>query len=79
MSRGEYIPTRHEMEKRLVELWKHILGREPIGINDNLFELGGDSIKAIQVMAALHQVQFKCELREIFQYPTISGLAPNRI
>ncbi len=77
MTRGEYLPAGNEMEKRLVQLWEQILGRQPIGINDNFFELGGDSIKAIQVMAALHQVQLKCELRQIFQYPTISGLAPN--
>jgi len=77
MAGNEYLPASTEMEQRLVDIWEQILGREPIGINDNFFELGGDSIKAIQVMAALHQVQFKSELRQIFQYPTISGLAPN--
>ena len=35
----------------LVEIWKDVLGVNKIGINDDFFSLGGDSIKAIQILA----------------------------
>ena len=52
------------------------LGIAPIGINDNLFELGGDSLMAIQLLSKV-QKQFGVELQpaEFFKQPTIAELA----
>ncbi|MCP4151406.1 MAG: amino acid adenylation domain-containing protein, partial [bacterium] len=66
---------RNEKEEILVELWKKLLGRETIGINDNFFMNGGDSIKAIQMGARLSKTGYKLEMSAVFRYPTIAKLA----
>ncbi len=80
MSTGvEFIAARNVLEERLVEIWKEILGAEEIGVNDNFFDLGGQSIKAIKVVMKV-QKEFKVSLnlQELFQNPTIDFIA-NRI
>ena len=70
-----YERPRNKIEEKLVWAWEKALGRKKIGINDNYFELGGDSIKAIQVAAFLSKENLKIQVRDIFQYPVISDLA----
>ncbi|MBJ8191456.1 non-ribosomal peptide synthetase, partial [Bacillus cereus] len=53
-----------------------ILGIPKVGIQDNFFHLGGDSIKAIQVSSRLFQAGYKLEMKDLFKYPTIAGLSP---
>jgi aryl carrier-like protein len=65
-----------EQEQLLEKVWKKVLGRNTIGINDSFFELGGDSIKAIQVVSGMYQSNYRLEVRDLFQYPTIEELAP---
>ncbi|MFB6367573.1 amino acid adenylation domain-containing protein [Paenibacillus elgii] len=67
-------PT-NEQERRLAECWKEVLGRESIGIKDNFFGIGGDSIKAIQLVSRMRQQQYKLAVRDVFQFPTIAELA----
>ncbi len=70
---------RNDIEEQLLKAWQSILGREGIGIYDNYFALGGDSIKAIQIVSRLRQEHLKIEVRDIFQYPTIAELSENVI
>lgn len=72
---GEYQAPRTETEAILVELWQQVLNREPIGIKDNFFHLGGDSIKAIQVLSRLTEYGLKLELTDLFEYPVIEELS----
>ncbi|MEC1926800.1 condensation domain-containing protein, partial [Bacillus velezensis] len=53
-----------------------VLGAEQVGIDDHFFELGGDSIKSIQVTSSLYQAGYKLDIKHLFKHPTISGLAP---
>ena len=46
-----------------------------LGIKDNFFNLGGDSIKAIQVLSKLNSYQLKLELKDIFEHPFIGELS----
>ncbi len=46
----EYMAPRNEIEEKLVKIWEEVLGVEQVGINDNFFSLGGDSIKAIRLI-----------------------------
>lgn len=64
-----------EMESILVDVWEEVLGVSPIGVNHNFFELGGDSIKVIQIAAQLHQRGFKMEIPQLFRNPSIKELA----
>jgi amino acid adenylation domain-containing protein/non-ribosomal peptide synthase protein (TIGR01720 family) len=75
-SEVDYTPPGNPMEEKLVEIWEQVLGRKPIGINDNFFMVGGDSIKSIQIAARMNMEGFKLEMRDVFQYPAISQLAP---
>ncbi|MBF0411478.1 MAG: amino acid adenylation domain-containing protein [Desulfamplus sp.] len=69
------IEPRNLEEELLVRVWKKILGVQHITIFDNYFYLGGDSIKAIQMVSFLAHENHVVEVREIFQNPTISDLA----
>lgn len=64
-----------ENEKILADIWAKLLGVEKIGIHDSFFELGGDSILSIQVIARANQAGLRLTPRQIFQEPTIAGLA----
>jgi amino acid adenylation domain-containing protein len=65
-------------EVKLVELWSRVLGmeKENISIDANFFDLGGNSLKAAQLTAHIHQTfQVQLSLGEIFKTPTIRGEA----
>jgi thioester reductase-like protein len=63
----------------LVEIWSQVLGKHTsIGINDDFFEIGGNSLKAVQVVSTLIK-EFDITIDQIFQYPTIAELAPRLI
>ncbi|MDD5753216.1 MAG: amino acid adenylation domain-containing protein [Methylococcales bacterium] len=64
-----------DIEKQLVEIWQDVLDQSPIGIHDHYFHRGGDSIRAIQIVARLRDRNLKLDVRDIFQYPTIYELA----
>jgi bacitracin synthase 3 len=76
VSRDNYMAPRSEEERILVEVWEEVLGTRPIGITDNFFSVGGDSIKAIQVSSRLYRHGYRTEIRDIFQHPSIQRLAP---
>ena len=63
-------------EALLVELLRGVLGRAEIGIHDNYFALGGDSIQAIQLASRVRAHGWMLRVRDVFEHPTIAGLAP---
>ncbi|UCH93477.1 MAG: amino acid adenylation domain-containing protein, partial [Candidatus Aminicenantes bacterium] len=68
------LPKNHIQEK-LIEIWQQVLGIEKIGINNNFFEIGGDSIKAIRISARLQNYGLKMEIKDLFLNPTIKQLS----
>jgi amino acid adenylation domain-containing protein/non-ribosomal peptide synthase protein (TIGR01720 family) len=64
------------VEKKLVEIWEKVLGRDNIGINENFFMIGGDSIKSVLVISRMSGAGYKLEMKDLFKYPVISALAP---
>lgn len=64
------------LEITVASLWREILGRKDIGIHDNFFDLGGHSILATRVMAAIsRRLSQKLPISDLFRYPTVSLLA----
>ncbi|MGG0163271.1 amino acid adenylation domain-containing protein, partial [Bacillus velezensis] len=63
-----------EMETLLSDIWQEVLGLDQIGVSDNFFTLGGDSIKGIQMASRLNQHGYKLEMKDLFQHPTIEEL-----
>lgn len=66
---------RNKVEEILLSLWTDVLGVKGIGINNNFFDIGGDSIISIQIIARANQLGLRLTPRLIFQYPTIEELA----
>ncbi|RAL25793.1 amino acid adenylation domain-containing protein [Thermoflavimicrobium daqui] len=71
-----YVPPVTQLEKQLVKIWQELLGIDPIGITDDFFQIGGHSLKAIQLMSMIHQkLEVEVPVRAIFEQPTIQQLA----
>ncbi|MGV2135904.1 non-ribosomal peptide synthetase [Agrobacterium vitis] len=74
-TRAEPIPARNAIEATLLEIWKAVLRREDIGIEDNFFDLGGDSIIGVQIVAKAQAKGLKLEPTQIFELQTIAAQA----
>jgi non-ribosomal peptide synthase protein (TIGR01720 family) len=72
---GEDVAPRSPVEERLAEIWASVLGVERVGIRESFFELGGDSILSIQVIAKARQVGIHLTPRQMFQHQTVAELA----
>ncbi|MEM9212761.1 MAG: amino acid adenylation domain-containing protein [Cyanobacteria bacterium P01_F01_bin.150] len=72
---SESVQPQTEREGQLAEIWRSLLGLEQVGIHDNFFALGGDSILAIQAIAKARQVGIHLAPKQLFQYQTIAELA----
>ena len=60
----------------LCKVYGEVLGKERVGINDNFFMLGGDSIRTIQIASRLNQEGYKISTQDIYNYPNIEELIP---
>ncbi len=67
-------PPTTEKEIILTKIWSEVLGIN-VGIDDNFFEMGGDSILSIQIIARANQAGLSLTPRQLFQYQTIAELA----
>ena len=72
---GSIIAPRTETEKRLTEIWEQTIGVSPIGVDQNFFALGGDSIVSIQVISRARRAGIELKPKHIAQFPTIAELA----
>ncbi|MDR2569488.1 MAG: AMP-binding protein [Oscillospiraceae bacterium] len=59
-----------EQEKKLVQIMEAVLGISPIGMNNDFFDIGGDSLKAIELVAKLQNESIEIDLQSIFESPT---------
>jgi surfactin family lipopeptide synthetase B len=65
------------IEDKLLFIWKNVLHTNEVDINDNFFDVGGDSIVAIQVQIEAVKLGINIEYSDIFKYPTIKQLSNN--
>ncbi|WP_416654228.1 amino acid adenylation domain-containing protein [Bacillus amyloliquefaciens] len=73
---AEYVPPGNEVESKLTDLWKEVLGISRAGIKHNFFDLGGNSIRAAALAARIHkELDVNLTLKDIFKFPTIEQLA----
>ena len=64
------------MVESLTEIWQRLLGHPSIGVDDNFFDLGGDSLLITRVLARIRQaLKTNLSLVDMYQYPTINALA----
>jgi acyl carrier protein len=71
----ELVVAGSDTEKILVEIWEELLGVQPIGTEDNFFQLGGHSLMIMQLKSLIHE-KFKVglEIKDLFRYPTIKEI-----
>lgn len=71
-----YVAPRHERERQLVRLFESVLGRAPLGVEDDFFDLGGHSLQAMTVLSRIAQdFGTSLPLAALFQAPTVAQLA----
>jgi amino acid adenylation domain-containing protein/non-ribosomal peptide synthase protein (TIGR01720 family) len=64
----------NDIQQKLVFVWQEVLRSEKIGINDNFFVIGGDSIKAIRIASRLSVHDYRLDISVLFKNPTIKQL-----
>jgi amino acid adenylation domain-containing protein len=75
-SEGDFVAPRDSLEAQLVALWEKVLGVSPIGVTDDFFALGGDSLLAVRIFAELGKMlDKKLPVPMLVQAPTIEKLA----
>jgi amino acid adenylation domain-containing protein len=72
---GDYVAPRTPAEEILCGVWAQVLGVEPVGIHDNFFALGGDSILSLRVVALAGGRGLAIPLQELFRHQTVAALA----
>jgi thioesterase domain-containing protein len=76
----ETIPPRTELERELVRIWERVLECAPIGVQEDFFDLGGTSVKAARIFAAIEEVFHKrLPVSVILGAPTIELLAASLV
>jgi amino acid adenylation domain-containing protein len=75
-TRADVASPRTPLEDVLVGLWGQVLGVDGIGIHDNFFQLGGDSLSATRLLSRVYGAfQVACPFQSFFAWPTVAGLA----
>ena len=75
LKRKDYAAARNRVEEILCGIWKKLLPVEQVGIHDNFFRLGGDSILSIQVITQAREAGIQITPRQMFERQTIAELA----
>ena len=68
------LPT-NDTEALLVPIWTEVLGVSPIGIRDDFFDLGGDSLIGLRMTSRLQDLGIHVSIEQLFRYRTIQELA----
>ncbi|MGC5328108.1 non-ribosomal peptide synthetase, partial [Brevibacillus sp. SYSU BS000544] len=74
-SEREIVAPRNDVERAIASVWCEVLGLKQVGIEQSFFDIGGDSIKSIQIVSRLRRHGVKLEVKDIMQYKTIAEIA----
>lgn len=71
----QFIAPRNEQEALLARIWAEVLKADQIGVRSSFYELGGDSIKSIQVASLVKQKDYNLKIEDILRYPVLEEMA----
>lgn len=73
----EYVKPRNDIEQKLADIWSDVLkiDQDKIGIHDNFFHLGGNSLLAIQLVSRIETAGFEASLKSFFENSTIKKMS----
>ncbi|MFF2355011.1 amino acid adenylation domain-containing protein, partial [Kitasatospora sp. NPDC058115] len=74
---ADQVAPRNPVEERIAAIWSQVLNLPAgqVSVEDSFFDLGGDSIRAVQLSGALRQAGYDLSIQQIFQHRTIAALA----
>jgi len=73
---NEYVAPEGELQENIAAIWQKLLGIDQVGVFDDFFDLGGNSLMGTQLISQLREsFQVELPLRSLFEDPTISGVA----
>ncbi len=72
LSDRTYVPPRNALEQRLADIWSEVLGVNKVGIDDNFYDLGGESFKSIK---AVKRMDSTLNVIDLIRHPTIREMA----
>ena len=71
-----YIAPRTDTEKKLAQVWRDVLQLDRVGIDDNFFDLGGDSLTALKMASRLHSAhRISLPVVKLFEFASVARLA----
>lgn len=75
-----YVGPRNETEKKVVNIWQKLLNKEKIGITDNFFDLGGDSIRILRMISDLRkEMNIDISVVDVYKNGTIEKILDNTL
>jgi acyl carrier protein len=75
-SREGHVAPRNELEAAIALLWREVLGGEELSVTDNFFDIGGNSLVAVQLIALVRrEFGVRLPMRSLFEDPTVEGAA----
>lgn len=69
-----YVAPRNDIEATLAQIWADVLHLDRVGIHDNFFSIGGDSILCLQIVAKAHRAGVKVSPKLVFQHHTVAAI-----
>ncbi|MEU0842433.1 non-ribosomal peptide synthase/polyketide synthase [Streptomyces sp. NPDC005962] len=72
---ADHVAPRTPMESRIAAIWADVLGLDRVGVEDNFFDLGGDSILSIQVVSRARQSGLRLTTKDLFSHQSVAALA----
>ncbi|MFJ9929487.1 amino acid adenylation domain-containing protein [Streptomyces misionensis] len=75
LAEEDRIAPRTPAEERIAAVWSGVLGLPRVGVLDNFFDLGGDSIRAVELVGELRAAGVDVAVRDVFAERTVAGLA----
>ncbi|MFF0161140.1 amino acid adenylation domain-containing protein [Streptomyces sp. NPDC005263] len=75
LAAAAYVAPRTPVEERLARLWAEVLGMDRVGVEDSFFDLGGDSLRAINLVGTLRDAGYDIAVRDVFEHRTVANLA----
>jgi len=75
VAKTTYSAPRNEKERILTDVWSQVMGIKEVGIDDNFFDLGGDSILSLRLIANIRKKGLACSLKQLYKYQNIRQMA----
>jgi acyl carrier protein len=73
---SDYVAPKSELEKSICAIWQKVLGIEKIGIHDNFFKLGGQSLLGTRILSrVMQETGVALRLQHLFDAPTVASIA----